>query len=88
MSIVEKAAVGLVIAFLAVTCLRLLSTPLKLVLRLALNSTLGFLALWLLQYTSAVTGITLGLNLFNALVIGVLGLPGLGLLVLLQWVLT
>ena len=88
MSIVEKAAVGLVIAFLAVTCLRLLSTPLKLVLRLALNSALGFLALWLLQYTSAVTGITLGLNLFNALVIGVLGLPGLGLLVLLQWVLT
>lgn len=88
MSIVEKAAVGLVIAFLAVTCLRLLSTPLKLVLRLALNSALGFLALWLLQYTSAVTGITLGLNLFNALTIGVLGLPGLGLLVLLQWVLT
>lgn len=88
MSIIEKAAIGLVIAFLAVTCLRLVSTPLKMVLRVTLNSALGFGALWLLQYTSAISGITLGLNLFNALVIGVLGLPGLGLLVLLQWVLT
>ena len=88
MSIIEKAAIGLVIAFLAVTCLRLLSTPLKLVLRLVLNAALGFGALWLLQLTAGISGITLGLNLFNALVIGVLGLPGLGLLVLLQWVLT
>lgn len=88
MSIVEKAAIGLVIAFLAVTCLRLLSTPLKLVLRLVLNAALGFGALWLLQLTAGISGITLGVNLFNALTIGVLGLPGLGLLVLLQWVLT
>lgn len=88
MSIVEKAAIGLVIAFLAVTCLRLLSTPLKLVLRLALNAALGFGALWLLQLTADISGITLGVNLFNAVTIGILGLPGLGLLVLLQWVLT
>ena len=70
------------------TCLRLLSTPLKLVLRLVLNAALGFGALWLLQLTAGISGITLGVNLFNALTIGVLGLPGLGLLVLLQWVLT
>ena len=88
MSIVEKAAVGLVIAFLAVTCLRLVSTPLKMVLRLVINSALGFGTLWLLQLTASVSGIALGVNLFNALIVGVLGLPGLGLLVLLQWVLT
>ena len=34
------------------------------------------------------TGIRLGLNVFNALFIGVLGVPGFGLLLLLQWVLT
>ena len=88
MSFIEKAAIGLVIAFAAVTCLRLLYKPLKLLLRLALSSALGFGALWLLQYTAAYTGISLGLNLFNLLTVGVLGLPGLGLLVLLQWVLT
>lgn len=88
MSIVEKAAAGLVIAFLAVACLRLLSTPLKMVLRLILNAALGLGALWLLQLTSAWHSITLGVNLFNAFIVGVLGLPGLGMLAVLQWVLT
>lgn len=88
MSIVEKAAVGLVIAFLAVTGLRLLSTPLKLVLRVVCNAALGLGALWLLQLTADWHSITLGLNGFNALVVGVLGLPGLGMLTVLQWVLT
>ena len=88
MSFLEKAALALVIALTVVTCLRLLRRPLKLLLRLAVSSSLGFGALWLLQYTSAYTGLSLGLNLFNILTVGVLGLPGLGLLVLLQWVLT
>ena len=57
------------------------------VLRVVLNSPLGFGALWLLNATAAVTGISLGLNLFNALTIGVLGVPGLGLLLLVKWVL-
>ena len=34
-----------------------------------------------------VTGLTLGVNWFNALTVGVLGLPGLGLLLLVKWVL-
>ena len=88
MSLVEKLALGLVIAFLAVACLRLIKAPLKIALHLLINSALGFCAVWLLNLTTAVSGISLGLNLFNALTIGILGLPGLGLLVLLQWVLT
>ena len=46
---------------------------------------LGFGALWLLGRLAP--GLQLGLNLFNGLLIGVLGLPGFGLLLLLQWVL-
>ena len=37
--------------------------------------------------TAAVTGVALGLNLLNALTVGVLGLPGFVLLLLAQWVL-
>ena len=77
----------LVLLFLLVACLRLLRQPLKLALRVLINSALGFCALWLLNLTTAVTGMSLGLNLFNALTIGVLGVPGLGLLLLLKWVL-
>ena len=62
-------------------------SPLRLALRLLFNTALGFAALWGLQMTAGVTGFALGLNLWNALVIGILGLPGLGLLLLIQWVL-
>lgn len=88
MSIVEKITLGLVILFLVVAILKLFSSPIKLALRVALNSALGFAAVWLLNLTTAFTGLSLGLNLFNAVTIGILGVPGFGLLLLMQWVLT
>ena len=87
MSVVEKIALGLTLLFLVVVCLRLFAAPLKLALKVAFNSALGFGAVWLLNLTTSVTGRSLGLNWFNALLIGILGLPGFGLLLLLQWVL-
>ena len=88
MSVVEKIALGLTLLFLVVVCLRLFAAPLKLALKVAFNSGLGFGAVWLLNLTTTVTGLSLGLNWFNALLIGILGLPGFGLLLLVQWVLT
>lgn len=87
MSVVEKVSLGLVLLFLVVACVRLFSAPLKVALRVLINSVLGFGALWLLNLTGGVTGIALGLNIFNSLTVGVLGVPGLFLLLLLQWVL-
>ena len=55
------------------------------VLRLAIRSCigLGFLALWAKSGLAA--GLALGVNIWNGLVLGALGVPGLGLLLLLQW---
>lgn len=55
---------------------------LKLLARSALG--LGFLALW--AQSGLATGLALGVNAFNALTLGLLGLPGLGLLFLFRWV--
>lgn len=88
MSVVEKIALGLTLLFLMVVCLRLFAAPLKLALKVAFNSALGFGALWLLNLTTSVTGLSLGLSWFNAIVIGILGVPGFGLLLLVKWVLT
>ena len=88
MSVVEKIALGLTLLFLVVVCLRLFAAPLKLALKVVFNSALGFGALWLLNLTTTVTGLSLGLNIFNAAVIGILGVPGFGLLLLVKWVLT
>lgn len=88
MSVVEKIALGLTLLFLVVVCLRLFAAPLKLALKVAFNSALGFGAVWLLNLTTSVTGLSLGLSWFNAIVIAILGVPGFGLLLLVQWVLT
>ncbi len=73
--------------FLGVALLRIFRTPLKLAVKLLGNTALGFLALWCANLAAPVTGLALGLNLWNALTIAVLGLPGLILLLLVQWVL-
>ena len=73
--------------FFLIALIRVFRTPLRLALRLLGNTLLGFLALWAVNATAAITGVALGLNLLNALTIGVLGLPGFVLLLLAQWVL-
>ena len=57
-------------------------------LRAAINGILGLAALLVVNASSGYTGVHLGFNLFNGVVAGVLGVPGVVLLVLVQWVLT
>ena len=84
-TILLLAAAG--IALLAVVG-RVFSAPLRLAATAALNALLGLGALALLNAAAPLTGARLGLNLFNALVVGVLGVPGLGLLLLVRWIFT
>lgn len=87
MDLSQKVIAAILAGFFLIALLRVFSAPFRLALKLLANTLLGFLALWLVTLTSAFTGIALGLNLLNALVIGVLGLPGFVLLLLVQWVL-
>ena len=87
MGLTGQIIAGLLAVFFLIALIRVFRAPLRLALRLLGNTLLGFAALWAVGATSAVTGITLGLNLWNALIIGVLGVPGLALLLLAQWVL-
>ena len=84
MGLEVKLTAVLLCVFLVLGIIRLFAAPLRLALKLILNTLLGFLALFLLGLTAPLTGFALGLNLFNALIIGILGVPGLVLLVLLQ----
>ena len=84
-TILLLALAGLVLLAVAA---RAFSTPLKVLLKVGLNTVLGLAALLLVNTTSAFTGLHLGVNLFNGLVVGILGIPGLVLLLLVQWVVT
>ena len=86
MDLNQKIIAALLAGFYIIAMIREFSAPLKLAVKLLVNTLLGFLALWAVNLTAGVTGIALGVNVFNALVIGILGLPGFVLLLLVQWV--
>ena len=67
--------------------LLLLRRPAAWLLRLALRSSVWLAVLALFSQVGRLVGISLGVNLVNALVLGVLGVPGFGLLLMLQWAL-
>lgn len=72
-------------AVIAVLFLLLFSRWMGKLLTLLLRTLCG--AVFLLLYTpaGAYLGLPLGVNLFNAVVLGALGAPGFGLLLLLRW---
>ena len=67
--------------------LLLLRRPAARLLRLVLRSSVGLAALALFSQVGHLFGVRLGVNFINALVLGLLGAPGFGLLLMLQWAL-
>ena len=65
---------------------KLLSAPRRIALRAALNALLGLATLLLVEATGSVTGLTLGIDLVHAIVVSILGVPGVGVLFLAQWI--
>ena len=65
--------------------LLVLRRPMARLIRLALRSSAGLAVLILFSQTGQLLGVKLGVNLLNALVLGALGIPGFGLLLMLQW---
>lgn len=56
-------------------------------LRAVVNGLLGLAALLIINLSYEYTGLRLGFNVFNGVTAGVLGIPGVVLLLLVQWVL-
>ena len=67
--------------------IRLISAPLKLGVKLIVNSLAGLACLWLLNWISGFTGVYFPINAATAAVAGFLGLPGIGLLAAAQLIL-
>jgi inhibitor of the pro-sigma K processing machinery len=84
LSLICLAVVGVL---LLVLLFKLFRTTLKWALKLLFNAIIGFAALLLLNYVGAPLGISLNLNWFNAIVTGILGVPGVILLLLIKYLL-
>lgn len=77
----------IVAVVLVVLSVKLLKTPLKWAWKLLLNALGGFVALFVLNIFGSIVGISLDLTWVNAIVTGVLGLPGVVLLIIIKYVL-
>ncbi len=78
-------AVGYILGILLLFVVtKIFFKPLKLFLKLILNSFIGLILLLLINALSGFTGIYVGANPITALVVGGLGIPGLCLILLLQ----
>ena len=79
------AGVAVALVFLMV---KALSLEVGVVFRAALNALMGIGALFLVNATTAFTGWTLSIDPVNVIVVSIFGVPGLGLISLLGWMLT
>lgn len=65
---------------------KLFSLPIRWIFKLLINTAAGFVFLFLFNYIGAYIGLSLGINILNALLIGIFGIPGLILLLLAKWI--
>ena len=70
---------------IAVLVFKLLFSQVKLIWKIAVNSLSGFICLWLLNLASGITGIVFEINFITTLLVGFLGVPGIILLLIGQF---
>lgn len=75
------------LAVIVLAALILLRRPLRALLRLLGRMMAGLVGLFAFSQVGGLIGVTLGVNLINALVVALLGMPGFGLLLMVNWVL-
>lgn len=83
----SAAAAWFCVGLLLLAAVLALRRPLGRLVKLAVRSSAALALLALMQELGGLFGVTLGVNLSNALVLGILGTPGFGLLMMLQWLL-
>ena len=75
-------AIPVVIGLLVV---KLLLSQIGCLWKLAVNAVSGFICLWLLNLASGITGIVFEINFITTLIVGFLGIPGIILLLIGQF---
>ena len=64
--------------------LKILSLPMKLIIKLVVNGLIGGITIWLINLIGANFGFTIALNWITALIVGIFGIPGAIVLAIIQ----
>lgn len=76
--------IGVAILFVV---LKLLALPMKLIIKLVINGLVGGLIIFIVNLIGVNFGFTIDLNWITALIVGFLGVPGVVIVAILQFVL-
>lgn len=74
----------IVAVLVGVFLLKLIFGSIKKIIGLVINSIFGVILLMIVNYFGAYFGITVGINILTALLAGILGIPGVILIILFQ----
>ena len=58
--------------------------PIKAILKLIINSILGILLIYIVNLVGGIWNFHIGINVFTAIIVGILGIPGIILLTILR----
>jgi len=83
---VGGAGVAIAAGVLILLVLAIIKFPIKIIFKLIINAVLGFVILLILNYAGGFIGVTVAVNWINAVIVGVFGVPGVVLILLLQWI--
>lgn len=72
-------------AIIVMLVMKIISLPVKLVFKLLINTGCGIVILFVIDVLSVYTGIWIEPTIPAAAIAGILGLPGVGLLLIVQW---
>ena len=70
-----------------IVLIRVISAPIKLIFKLLINTVIGFAVLYLVNLIGQNFGITIEMNVLHAVIVGIFGIPGVIVLILLQFIL-
>ena len=84
-TLIIASIVTLLPVLIGIFVIKLLFSQARLIWKIAVNSISGFICLWLLNLASGLTGIVFEINFVTALVVGFLGIPGILLLLVFQY---
>lgn len=80
-SVILAYTIGIIFLFILG---RVLVIPVKLVLRLIYNSLLGAVSIIVLNFLGGMAGFHITFNIITSFLVGILGIPGLMLLIILE----
>ncbi len=75
--------IGLILVIIALIN-KLMLSPAKIVFRLGYSLVFGLILIWAFNYLGGIVGLHIPANIVTILLAGILGIPGIGLMLVLQ----